>query len=183
MAIRITHAQNSEDFVSGYRYYRATGQNGAFALVGSAAQPASPASAVVFNDPDGTLEHWYKVAAVTTDDEESLASDAFQPDQNPILTRVWDIIKNAAGQPMVNIDIELRTNVLSTFNGIIVPQIVRVKTDTNGFFFADLHPNALLSPEGTYYFATIPRVDPTRKLTVPQQLTARLSDLINSFGT
>lgn len=178
MAIRITHAQNSESFVAKYRYYRATSKTGTYASAGEVQQPASAEDLVTFDDADGTLGHWYKITAVTIDDTESLATDAFQPDQQASQTQVWDVLRDAAGNPLVNQTVEFRLTAMATFNGVVIPQVVRVVTNQYGHFVVNLYANALLSPDTTYYFVALPNVDTAKKVRVPQQLAARFSDIL-----
>ena len=162
-----------------YNIYRSDAQTGPFVVVGNLPQPSGPLPAQLqFLDPTGDLTKWYVIEPVDTDNIPGISTSAFQATSDAILMRVWDVIQDAARRPIVGLRVEARLSAAAFFNNLIVPQNVLTVTDANGYWFLDLFPNSVLSPNTTDYTFIIPGVQPAKRGVVPVGLTIAFKDVV-----
>lgn len=181
MAATIKWKPNPEPDVDSYNVYKSNNQTaiGPYTLVGTVPHNGLVPE-LTFLDPAGTLNDYYKLATVNLDNVESLATNAFKPFDQSGLTRLYDVIFDAARKPKSGVKVSAKLDVpQAEINGIVVTHLsVETFTDVNGVWFLDLFPNSVLDPAGTEYIITIQGVNPPQRLTLPVATIVQYSALV-----
>jgi hypothetical protein len=179
----LKHPPSTEPNVLKYKYYRADAQLGPFVSIGELDQPDEPLpSQVQFTDLTGTLSHWYKIEAIDTAGIPNIATDAFQAISNEILTRVWDVVYDAAKVPIVGLKVDVKLSRDAFYQSLIVPRTVSTVTNAHGYWYLDLFPNETLTEAGgealeTEYLVVFPGVKPSKTVLVPIGDAIQFKDL------
>lgn len=175
MSVLITHPPNSDSFTTSYNYYRQSTVGGLFSLIGSKPQNITVAE-IQFVDVTGDEAKLYRVTAV---DLSSLETQPSETVRATVLktTRVFDVILDASNKGIPNRLVQARISTTAFFEGIILPELVTVRTNVFGFWFMDLFPNINLDPTSTFYTISIPGMEPARRVIVPVAQTISFRSL------